>query len=254
MKAVISVLYVSLLLSSLSVTACEFVMGYRTSERLPFINKAPHHNGIYVDIYQQALKNIGCSLRVVRAPKKRILKMLSQGQIDFYPGLGVTKERSEYLYFFENGLTSHVVALSHKDTEDIHHLNDMSGKILLSAIGANNFDAKQQGILIREAYDLSLNTALKLLSAKKVDFYLYNKDSAKYFLKTNQYPEIKFHPCCFKEQPMLVGFAKKSKHFKLFNTVYNDDADKLNKVEQFKLELVKLNQQGVILKIKSRYF
>jgi len=241
------------LLVTTSVSSCEFVMGYRTSERLPFINKAPNNAGIYHDIYQRALKNIGCSLSVVRAPKKRILKMLSQGEIDFYPGLGITKARTEYLEFFENGLTSHVIALSHSDMETIHQFNDMSGHVLLTAIGANNFDAKQKGILLREANDLSLRTAIKLLSEKKVDFYLYNKDSIKYFLKTEPNNQIKLHPCCFNEVAMTLGFSKYSKHLQATELPIKNSIH-LNKVEEFKHELEKLKQLGVIAEIKSRYF
>ncbi|TPH18555.1 substrate-binding periplasmic protein [Litorilituus lipolyticus] len=247
------------LLFTSSVSACEFVMGYRTSERLPFIEKAPSNAGIYLDIYQLALKNIGCSLSVVRAPKKRILKMLALGEIDFYPGLGITKKRSEYLEFFDNGLTSHVIALSHSDTDTIHQFSDMSGKVLLTAIGANNFDARQTGILVREAYDLSLSTAVKLLSEKKVDFYLYNKDSVKYFLKAEPNDQIKLHPCCFNEVAMTLGFSKYSKFSKYYKYIQVTELPAkspihLNKAEEFKRELEKLKQLGVIAEIKSRYF
>ena len=73
------------------VFACNMIMGYRENERLPLINRTPLHNGLYIDLYQKALKDINCSLSIIRAPKNRILSMLKKGDIDFYPGLSFTE-------------------------------------------------------------------------------------------------------------------------------------------------------------------
>lgn len=256
----------SLLLLSASASSCEMIMGYRTSARLPLIESPPSNDGLYTAIFRQALKNIDCNLSIIRAPKKRILKMLADGQVDFYPGLGSSTERKKYLYFFENGLTSHTVAFSHKDTADIHHLSEMKGKILLAAIGSNLFDAEKYNIHIRYAYDLTIDSAIKLIENKRVDFYIYNKDSLKYYLNSQPNKKIKIHPCCFEPKPMHLGFSKKSKYAKspsesalnndkLSATIdLNQRLDKNSKAVEFKTELMKMKQRGEISRMKQQYY
>lgn len=67
--------------------SCVMTMGYRTSERLPFIGDESNNTGFYHELYQAAANKIGCKLNVVRAPKLRILRDLKLGNIDFYPAL-----------------------------------------------------------------------------------------------------------------------------------------------------------------------
>jgi len=252
-----------LIILSKNALSCELVMGYRTSERPPHIGSAPDNNGVYSALYRQALSNINCKLSIVRAPKKRILKMLLEGEIDFYPGLGRSNEREQYLHFFENGLTSHTVALSHKDTADIYTMSEMKGEILLRAIGSNSFDTEQHNIHIRYAYDLTLASAIKLLESKHVDFYIYNESSLKYYLKNNPNENIKIHPCCSEPSAMFLGFSKKSKHAKSKTKLTfdikkpdstGDFLDKNSKAFQFKTELAKLKERGEITRIKQRFY
>ncbi len=203
-----------LLLLSFSALSCDMVMGYRTSARLPFIEENPSKKGLYFSLYQQALKNIGCTLSVRRAPKKRILKMIEEGEVDFYPGLGYSPKREQYLHFIENGFMSNTVAISHIDIADIHSLAGMKDKVLLTAIGSKPFDAKRYNIYLRQAHDLSVTTAMKLLTDKRVDFYFYNEANIRYHLKLNPNNNIKIHPCCSTPSPMYLGFSKKSKYAK----------------------------------------
>lgn len=66
--------------------SCTLTMGYRTNERPPLIASAPDNSGLYLEFYQHVTEKLGCQLKVVRGPKKRILKKLYDGEIDFYPG------------------------------------------------------------------------------------------------------------------------------------------------------------------------
>jgi len=187
-------------------------MGYRTSLKLPFIEQAPNNQGLYFSLYNKALAEIGCTLTVVRAPKKRILKMLAEGQVDFYPGLGYNPEREQYLHFLKNGLVSNTVIISHQDSPDITQLSDMEGKTLLMAIGANTLGVELFNIAIRNAYDITISSVIKLLEQKRVDYYIYNEDAMRYHLKVNPNKNIKIHLCCFASQPMHLGFSKRSKY------------------------------------------
>lgn len=80
-----------------------FTMGYRLNERLPLINAAPNNEGLYKELFSTALEKINCKLVIVREPKRRIIKKLKNGNLDFYPGFTFSKERSNYVFFFENG-------------------------------------------------------------------------------------------------------------------------------------------------------
>jgi len=241
-------------------------MGYRTSARLPFIAEHPNKQGLYFTLYQQALESIGCTLTVRRAPKKRILKLIAAGEVDFYPGLGYSPEREQYLHFIENGIMSNVVTLSHRDTADIHSLGDMKGKVLLTAIGSLDFNASSYGIHLRQAHDLSVTTAVKLLSDKRVDFYFYNEANTRYYFKRNPNKNIKIQPCCFTPISLHLGFSKKSKHAQ---AIPNPDFSSLqpssalntqqllapkSKAFAFKKALAKLKNDGVIAKLEAAYY
>jgi len=241
------------------------VMGYRTSARLPFIAEHPSKQGLYFSLYQQALKSIGCTLTVRRAPKKRILKLIATGEVDFYPGLGSSPEREQYLHFIENGFMSHVVAISHKDIADIHSLAGMENKVLLTAIGSNSFDKKGFNIHIRQAHDLSITMAVNLLVNKRADFYLYNEANIRYYLKLKPNKNIKIHPCCFPSSPMYLGFSKKSKYAQAIpnSAAKSKEHSSQNRQQSlapntkafaFKKALEKLKNDGEITRLESLYY
>jgi ABC-type amino acid transport substrate-binding protein len=242
------------------------VMGYRTSARLPFIAEQPSKQGMYFTLYQQALESIGCTLTVRRAPKKRILKLIATGEVNFYPGLGFSSEREQYLHFIENGFMSNVIALSHKDIADIHSLTEMKGKVLLSAIGGQPFDAIRYGVYLRQAHDLSITTAIKLLENRRVDFYLYNEANIRYYLKLHPNNNIKAHPCCSTPSPMFLGFSKRSQYaqaisnpdFSLLHPISASNPQQLlsptSKAYAFKIALQELKSSGVIEKLEAFYY
>jgi len=75
-------------------------MGYRSNERLPLINKEPFNEGLYQHLYSLAAEKINCQLKVVRGPKKRILKKLKLGKIDFYPGFNFNNLSNQISFIF----------------------------------------------------------------------------------------------------------------------------------------------------------
>lgn len=249
-----------------SVQACEFVMGYRTSERLPYIAEAPNNEGLYYSLYSQALKNIDCQLKVIRAPKKRILHMIKTGEIDFYPGLGFSDEREKYIHYIDSGLTGRTGVLSHVESEPVQELSDMKGKTLLIAQGARPIDGKKHGILMRAAYDLSLEKAIELIANKQVDFYLYSENAINYILSKNPNDNVKVYSFNDEYFPINVGFSRKST-FALEEYNVNFDAEKEksldnreyllttnSKAYQFQQALNQLKKQGVTNKLNRQYF
>ena len=193
--------------------ACELVMGYRTSERLPLINAAPDNHGLYFDVYSIAAKRIGCEIRVSRLPKKRILQGMTTGQIDFYPGFSFTPLRAQYASFFENGLDTKISFISLDNLADVRELKSMAGKQLIVANGGPTFGAEKLGVRVTFIENLDLNRAINMLQEGRADFFLYHRDTLLYYLKMNPDAGMRIHSCCGAARPMYLGFSKASKHF-----------------------------------------
>lgn len=245
---------------------CEITMGYRTSARLPLIDALPSNNGLYHAIFERAATRINCTLKVKRAPKKRIIKLLKDGNIDFYPGFGFSIERSMDIYFFENGLSSHSIILTHKDITEIKSLDDLNHKVLLKPYGGRKSQVEQQDILVRYGQDLGISDAIKVLEKKQADFFIYNKASITYYLNNNPNAHVNVHDCCFNAKPMFLGFSKKSKHFKaITNENYQANkatsvdnlpykVDESSKASAFAKAINALSESGEIAELEKQYY
>ncbi|MCK6264108.1 transporter substrate-binding domain-containing protein [Vibrio sp. ZSDE26] len=189
-------------------------MGYRTNERPPLITKAPENQGLYPELYQRAAEKIDCNIEIIRAPKKRLLKSLREGEIDFYPGLNFTQERSQYIFYIENGLPGGDIGLSRPDFPTVEHLEQLKGYTLLKASGGPDYLEGVGGVLVNAEPEMSTNDAIELLNKNRGDFFIYNKASLEYHLKLSGNTSIKLHPnCCGGVTPLYLGFSRASKHF-----------------------------------------
>lgn len=255
--------FIILLFIAQSAIACEITMGYRTSERLPLISKSPDNEGLYLALYSKALSDIGCKLEVIRAPKKRILHMLEEGEIDFYPGLGRSPDRDKYLYYIDSGLRNSSGILSHVDEKTIHKLSEMKGKTLLFSKGSRPIDGEKHGIIMRRAHDLSIETAINVIAKKQADFYIYDKNSMLYYLKIHPNNSVKVQDFNSELSPILLGFSKKSpfaqsypEYLKIIqnNKYQNKPFLPVNKVYEFKQSLIKLQNEGFTDNLFNRFY
>ncbi|MCG9747199.1 MULTISPECIES: amino acid ABC transporter [Shewanella] len=215
----------ALILFSVNSNACELIMGYRTSERLPYIHAEPDNQGLYLALYQLASERIGCSLKVYRAPKKRILRALRLGKVDFYPGFGFTQKRNHYAYFIANGLFERYTGISHSGIEEISSLNDLvtTPYVLLISPGGYDLDGIPKGVITRRPPEMDAAQAFELLSTGKGDFFSYDETTIRYELAHHPHPELKLHPkCCEPMRDMYLGFSRASRYFK---TSPNPDYD-----------------------------
>lgn len=236
--------------------SCEMVMGYRTSERLPLIHKSPNSDGVYFQLYKRALADIGCTLKVVRDQKKRIMKLLKQGKIDFYPGLGYSPQREQYIHYIENGLRGQSTIVTHNKMPKISDFSDLAGKVLIRAHGSKKRDWQRYEIIDKPVLDLSVPMALELIVQQKADLFIYNIDSINYYLTGPLQSSLKVHDCCFPSQAMFLGFSKNSQYAGQKNNpnyitgqpagVYNLQylLDETSKAFQFQQALKKLMQEG----------
>lgn len=221
-------------------------MGYRTSERLPNIDKPPSNEGLYKDLYSTALEKVDCTLKTIRAPKKRIMKMLYEGDVDFYPGLGRSVEREKYLYFIKNGLVGRPVIITRNDIPQITSLDEIKNMIMIRSHGANKV-LTQNHKYIRYVNDLSIAQAIEALTTGKADFFQYDVAAIEYFFSKKPNDKIKIHDQLFEESPFLLGFSKRSPHAIGHNKVPS-------KMLQFEQSLMMLKRTKVTSKIIAKYY
>jgi len=211
------------LAQAFSSSECIITMGYRTSERLPFIQHEPNNQGFYRDIYQAAAEKIGCKLRVIRAPKLRILRDLKLGNVDFYPGLHFTEERAKFAFFIPNGLSERYIGISRAGAASINSLAQLSqtSMTLLIAPGSYDFNGISKTMSVRKPPELDVPKALDYLLANQGDFFIYDRATLNYYLKNRDISQFKLHPdCCQQPQAMYLGFSKKSRHFRARQNPY----------------------------------
>lgn len=196
--------------------ACVLKMGYRTTARLPNIEAKPSNKGVYQDLYSEAAKRIGCELEIHRLPKKRILRDLGRGTLDFYPGLTFREERSLYIHFFPNGLPSADIGLTRVEVSEINSFYDLKGKTVLRAFGGSSVDADKYGVTLKTPPELSFNKAIEIILNKQADFYEDEIGTLSYYLKSHpRADELKFHlHCCGGLTELTVGFSRASPHLK----------------------------------------
>ncbi len=198
-------------LSAFPSFSCTLTMGYRTNERPPLIAAAPDNSGLYQQLYTTAARKIGCELNIVRDPKKRILKQLEQGQIDFYPGFSFNPTRAKYTYFIDNGLPGGEIGISLANYPEVKKLTQLSGATVLQSLGSPDFVRDVENVLRYTEADMTIDRAVQLLMKKRGDFYIYNRASLDYYLKQNKPKGIKTHlSCCGGVKPTYLGFSKNS--------------------------------------------
>lgn len=196
--------------------ACTLRMGYQNKMKIPFIQKAPNSSGVYLDLYKTVAAKVGCQLKVIRSAKKRIMRDIKNGKIDFFPGMKITKKRSEFAYFIPNSLSSGRIGISRTDMNVVTDLSQLKGKTVLIALGGINYVKDVKGVRFELVPDLGMERASEMIRYGRGDFF--GSDPAvihDYFDKSGTRKQFRVHPeCCGGAKPMYMGFSRKSPHFK----------------------------------------
>lgn len=266
----LTLLFFALIFSFLALPtqACVLKMGYRTTERLPNIEANPNNKGVYLDLYSEAAKRIGCELEVHRLPKKRILRDLGRGTLDFYPGLTFREERSLSIFFFANGLPSADIGLTRVEVDEINSFYDLKGRTVLRAYGGSSVDAEKYGVTLKSPPELTYEKAIDIILNKQADFYEDEIGTLSYYLKDHpRAKELKFHlNCCGGLTELTVGFSRASPHM---NEEVNPDYDpskelaynnfpkkiaKRSTAYHFQMALKALKGEGFTDKLFKKYY
>ena len=263
---VIVVILLSIFMVNL-LSACTLTMGYRSNERQPLINKKPDNSGLYKSLYSLAAMELGCTLKIVRGPKKRILKLLKLGRIDFYPGFNLTTKRAESFFYMVNGLPGGDMGVSRADLPNITSLEQLKGKTLLTSSGAPDFLQGIKGVNIHNVKEMNIKKAFYMLKINRGDFYIYNKSSLDYYIKKFNIDNIKKHPdCCGGVLPLYLAFSKKSPlidesknshydHFKPISTTnFPTVLNPSSLAYKFQSILLKMSKDGVTQDLYDKFY
>ena len=256
-----------LLLFSATASACTLTMGYRTTDRQPNIQAAPDNSGLYLDLYTEAAKRIKCELTVVRAPKRRIVRALELGQIDFYPGYTFEEKRSPATFFILNGLPAKPIGLSRIEMPEVHSFDDLRNKTVLVALGGVIGEVEKYDISLKSPAELSFPKAIELVLNKQVDFFKDEVGLAFYLKDHPRKNELKLHTnCCGPLTEFTLGFSRTSAYYKEVNNPAYNPAKPLSVnnfpvllapdsiAYQFQQTLRQLRDEGFTGKLYQKYY
>ncbi|HAS8116632.1 TPA: transporter substrate-binding domain-containing protein [Vibrio vulnificus] len=214
MRFVLLLLLCGFIYPSLATT--EIIMGYRTTEKMPYIHAEPSDDGFYFELYDEAAKRIGAKLKVVRLPKLRVLLALEAGEIDFYPGFAFDLERAKYAYWVPNGTYQRDVAVTLKGRPLMTQATSLDGFTQLVALGNPDYlvgrdTSKMNQFTVSE---LDVGRAMTFLRRGRADFYVYEEDTIRYYLKTEGLNDMMIHPQFVdRSTPSWAGFSRNSALF-----------------------------------------
>ncbi len=271
----VSLVFCALLaFSSMAAFGCVLKMGYKDGEKRPLIGDRGDNSGVYLDLYTMAAKQIGCELVVYRSSKKRLLKRLQQGLLDFYPGAVFSLQRASYMQYIKNGLMTAEYGLTPLNYPDIQSYSRVQslGLIWLQELGS----AKQEisellQVKTQQTTNVTIDKVMRYFETRGVNFYVVDKARIDqftfrrpdYFL---EYNGLQLHKnCCGGIQPMYLAFSKKSAHLQLQDNPNFDSATAVSSSNQpqdlkrtsivydFAQALAKLAREGVTEKLYQKY-
>lgn len=196
--------------------AVTLTMAYRTTEKLPFIARAPDNHGLFEDMYLEAARRIGVSLQIVRLPKVRVIKGLMDGSVDFYPQFTFSDSRQGYCQFVANGLRVNYYAISRPEVKRLERTEDFNGLVMLHVLGNPDYlgmlgfgEARVTRIDVAE---MDLQKAIHMIEKGRADAYLYEAEPLEYALAQSGSTKVQLHRRLHQGNEWAsLGFSKNSR-------------------------------------------
>ncbi|NTS77119.1 hypothetical protein HR060_09560 [Catenovulum sp. SM1970] len=257
---------------------CTIKMVFKLGDKYPLMNAAPDNSGIFQDLYTEASHRIGCELSITRLPKQRAHQGLEQGRFDFYPAASFSTQRSRYLIYLDNGLTTSEYGISSKGVPTITQLSQLK-KVpsliwLLETNSSKDEVASNLGIAAQKVKYLNIEKVIEFVNKRRSYqyFYVADKEILDSFIAKNDLSNLntfglKIHRhCCGQQQPMYMGVSRYSPSIR---EQLNDDFDptlnaspqnqvttvKANSlIEQFYQALSELKKEGVTDTIYKKWY
>jgi hypothetical protein len=197
-------------------------MVYKPLSKTPYIEADPDNSGLYKDLMEMAVKNIGYKLKIVRVPKARSYKMLKNGVADIYASGEFNLKRSEFLFYIPNGLVrdEELLCITPIDIPEIKSLSEVKKHNLTWFVERGSTwvqKSKNLGIKNYKIHNTTIEIAVKFFKSKrKAMFIVLRKDIDKYLSSSHAEKNVfKIHENCgvTKNNELFTGFSRKSKHY-----------------------------------------
>lgn len=223
---------------------------YKDAGKIPYMAPAPDNSGLYLELMTKAAKNIGFNIEVIRQPKVRTYQLLETGEADIYASGEFRDYRSEFLFYFENGLyrKEDFYGLTSIDIPELSSISDINkyGLTWVFELGCSwPIQAKAFNVDYIEIVEgRQIEKAIDLLKKRRPFFFKFTPEEIDEYKKINKIENlniygIKVHKnCCDSNNaPLYTGFSRNSKYYKeQINPLYNKD--KKLSAENFPVELV----------------
>ncbi len=198
------------------------VMGYPERDKIPMIADVPSHEGIFKDLYTAAAARLGMKLEIVRKPKKRIYAEMAEGKIDFYPAAAYAADRTEFMFWFPNGLQTQEMCVTGKAVPLITDLAKAPAMRVGQEIGGSKADLPKthpQLRIVELGTKIDFEMLMQLITAGRSDLMFADKEVIEYHKAQKNIKDfadlgLKIHPDCLEAPGSAdVGFSRKSSKF-----------------------------------------
>ena len=220
-------------------------LDFAVSEFTPYIfEENGKITGIHVDIVTEACKKLGIKPNFHFLPWKRALVYMEHGKVDALLSPVKTEERIKFMYYSSEPIDAEkTVFMARKDKNmKVAKLDDLKG-ISIGVIRGYSYSPEFDNYEGLKKEDVTNAIQLmKKLDAGRTDLVIGEEGNLKYIRKKYALGDIKT-VFILTETPNYIGFSKKA-----LGEKGNVLADKFGQV------LHRFKENGVILKIRNKYF
>ena len=251
---------------------------YKEAGKPPYIQPAPDNSGLYFDMMRRAAEKIGFQLTVLRAPKKRTYLMLENGDADLYASGQFKDYRSQFLYYFQNGLHRKeeyygLTSIGVPELASIQEINYHGLKWLVELGSSQSRLAGELGVKYYELEDaVNVSKSIQLISLARPFIYRIIIDDLSAYMKDKGVTSmeelgIRVQQSCFDTTVanLYTSFSRFSRHYSEQTNLMYDKTKPLS-AENFPVELVpgtvayrfkhalqEMIQSGEIVALKRKY-
>lgn len=182
--------FLSLLLSSYSLVACQLTVSWEPWEPYQFRDKQGQIAGLDIELIGAVADQMGCQIDYVQRPWSRTLREIQDGSVDLSAGASINEERKAYAYFSLPVRDEVVVLLMRKGQISQYQLNSLDDiaaqRVRLGVTRGYYHGPDYQRLMEDESFSSLVQEAtgaeknLQKLHAGRVDAVLIDPVVAKY--------------------------------------------------------------------------
>jgi len=191
---------------------------------ISFVDKGKP-NGVVLEYIQILEKELGIKTQLVDVPWPVGLKMAQKKEIDFFPCIAFTPERSGYLKFTDQSyLSLPIVLITRKDITGIRRLSDIQGYRVAvdpNLVGYSKLKNDYQHLKVKFVFRETTPNVIKAVHLGEADFSFASAAVAGYLISQNgwsnlkiaaetDWPDTNLRMAVRDDWPILAGILEKT--------------------------------------------